>query len=223
MAWRCHGADNFELLRNLKINQIITSPEVYNAMRTVDRQYYVSQAPYRDEPQAIGYGATISAPHMHAYALELLKEHLKNGERALDVGSGSGYLTACMAFMVGENGKAVGVDHVHELIEIAQANIKKGNPELLKRIILERGDGRFGAKNYAPYNAIHVGAASPEIPKALIDQLKPGGRLVVPVGPPKDTQTLTVVDKNLEGVTSFVKLMDVVYVPLTDEKTQWTK
>lgn len=73
-------------------------------MLAVDRGNYSKNNPYMDAPQGIGYGVTISAPHMHAHALELLKDQLTEGERALDVGSGSGYLTACMALMVGETG-----------------------------------------------------------------------------------------------------------------------
>lgn len=69
-------------------------------MLAVDRKFFASYEPYSDTPQSIGYGVTISAPHMHAYALEILKDHLKEGSKALDVGSGSGYLTACMAIMV---------------------------------------------------------------------------------------------------------------------------
>lgn len=85
-------------------NGIIKSDIVENAMLAVDRGHYSKVSPYMDAPQGIGYGVTISAPHMHAHALELLKEKLENGTRALDVGSGSGYLTACMALMMGEKG-----------------------------------------------------------------------------------------------------------------------
>lgn len=85
-------------------NGIIRSESVENAMMSVDRGNYVKINPYMDAPQGIGFNVTISAPHMHAHALELLKDRLVNGERALDVGSGSGYLTACMAIMVGDNG-----------------------------------------------------------------------------------------------------------------------
>lgn len=85
-------------------NGIIRSEAVEHAMTTIDRAHYCKNNPYMDAPQRIGYGVTISAPHMHAHALELLKDHLVPGERALDVGSGSGYLTACMAIMLGENG-----------------------------------------------------------------------------------------------------------------------
>ena len=69
-------------------------------MLAVDRCFFSPQDPYIDSPQSIGYGVTISAPHMHAHALEILKDHLKEGSKSLDVGSGSGYLTACMAIMV---------------------------------------------------------------------------------------------------------------------------
>lgn len=81
-------------------NQIIKSTEVKDAMLAVDRCYFAPQDPYLDKPQRIGYGVNTSAPHMHAHALELLKDHLKEGCKALDVGSGSGYLTVCMAMMV---------------------------------------------------------------------------------------------------------------------------
>lgn len=73
-------------------------------MVSVDRGHYCKKNPYMDAPQTIGYGVTISAPHMHAYALELLRGQLLEGEKALDVGSGSGYLTACMSAMLGESG-----------------------------------------------------------------------------------------------------------------------
>lgn len=123
MAWRSHGKSNAELIRNLRSkyrfffrlcslitnyafsgNGIIKSARVEEAMSHVDRGNYSPRNPYMDAPQGIGYGVTISAPHMHAHALELLKEQLVPGERALDVGSGSGYLTACMALMLGEKG-----------------------------------------------------------------------------------------------------------------------
>ncbi|VDQ08172.1 unnamed protein product [Trichobilharzia regenti] len=69
-------------------------------MLSVDRGYFTNSSPYLDRPRPIGFAATISAPHMHAHALEALRDHLKPGSHALDVGSGSGYLTACMALMV---------------------------------------------------------------------------------------------------------------------------
>ena len=132
MAWMSSGNSNGDLIARLKRNGIIQTPSVEAAMRKVDRKNYCPYNPFQDSPQSIGYGATISAPHMHAHALELLKDHLREGATALDVGSGTGYLTACMAHMIGESGCSVGIEHIKELNDQAIKNVEKDNPELLK-------------------------------------------------------------------------------------------
>ena len=98
----------------------IKSQKVRDSMIKVDRADFSPRYPYVDSPQPINYNVTISAPHMHAYCLEVLKDHLKEGGRALDVGFGSGYLTVAMSKMMNDKGIAVGIEHIQELCEFAK-------------------------------------------------------------------------------------------------------
>lgn len=225
MAWRSHGINNRDMVSHLKRNGVFHSQEVEEAMNQVDRKYYSEHNPYMDAPQSIGYGATISAPHMHGTVLEALKDHLINGTRALDVGSGSGYLTVCMALMMGEKGRVIGIDHIKGLVDLSLANVKKDKVghSLLQsqRIKLLVGDGRLGYPEEGPFDAIHVGAASPSLPHALMNQLKYGGRLIVPIGPEGGNQTLEQIDRKEDGTFTHRTLMGVMYVPLTEKDQQW--
>jgi len=222
MAWFCSGKTNAELVNNLLKAGIIDSPRIADAMRQVDRGNYVTVKPYVDSPQAIGSGATISAPHMHAYALNSLADYLKPGCRVLDVGSGSGYLTACLAIMAGEDSQVIGIDHIQELVDLAVRNVERDHPELLKseRVEIKLGDGRKGYPPKAPYDCIHVGAASNGTPKELIDQLKAPGRMFVPVGSRLFGQEIIVYTKDEANNLKEDKLMGVQYVPLTDPASQ---
>lgn len=214
---------NKGLVAQLQQYGIVRSKKVVEVMETIDRGLFVPDGTpaYVDSPMQIGYNATISAPHMHATCLELLEENLQPGMRALDVGSGTGYLTACFALMVGPQGRAVGVEHIPELATMSINNIKK----TAARQLMEEGslsihvtDGRLGWPDSAPYDAIHVGAAAPEIPQPLVDQLKPGGRMVIPVG--NIFQELKVVDKRLDGSVTTRDETSVRYVPLTSREAQ---
>lgn len=121
-----------------------------SAMSLVDRGLFVpagSSHAYQDAPQPLSHKATISAPHMHAMALELLAHALVPGESALDIGAGSGYLAACMALMVGTEGLVVAVEHVHQLKMFAQRNLNtfaQGRHDCA-HIDVRTADGRYGA------------------------------------------------------------------------------
>eukprot|EP00299_Pterocystis_sp_00344_P007070 c2106_g1_i1.p1 GENE.c2106_g1_i1~~c2106_g1_i1.p1 ORF type:complete len:240 (+),score=53.50 c2106_g1_i1:38-721(+) len=219
MAWRCSGRTNTELVKNLVKAKIITSPRVEQAMLQVDRADFCPVEPYQDSPQRIGWNATISAPHMHAHALQLLSDCLKPGARVLDVGSGSGFLTIAMALMVTETGFVVGVDHVPELVQLSVQNARKSFSQLLDshHVQFVLADGHMGYPARAPYDVIHVGAAARTIPDELVAQLSNGGRMVLPVGDIE--QDFVQIDKDLNGLVSVKSLFGVQYVPLIKSNT----
>jgi len=243
MAWQSSGSSNSALIANLVGNGLIKSGRVIKAMHCVrvsassvgtyvhdlitnrfcpaqvDRAHYSPALPYMDSPQTIGYGATISAPHMHANAAESLLPFLKPGANVLDIGSGSGYLTHVFAELVKPGGQVVGVDHIQELVDLARTNMAKSQEG---RSLLENGvvkfikaDGRLGYPIKAPFDCIHVGAAAAEHHQALVDQLKKPGRLFVPVGD-SSSQHIYVIDVKEDGTLDRKKLYGVRYVPLTD-------
>lgn len=206
-------------------------------MTLTDRKCYVPKSnanqAYEDRPLTIGFNATISAPHMHAYALENLLEPIQKTAdagrvpRVLDVGCGSGYLLGAFARMCGAH--VVGLEHIKELYDMSVANLAQdlqkasdGN-ELKSRIVIHHCDGRLGWPSNSTeemYDVIHVGAAAPSIPKAFFEQLNPGGRLILPVGPKGGSQIFQQWDKDNVGNFTHHDLMGVIYVPLTDAKDQ---
>jgi len=228
MAWMCSGRSNKELVDNLREGGLIGSDRVEEAMYKVDRGNYVPDKlnAYVDSPQVIGYGATISAPHMHAHAVGNLLPFLQPGMKVLDVGSGSGYLCAVLHHLVGPHGKVVGIDHIPELVEQSIKNLEKdGLKKALedKSIEMIAGDGRKGYPPDAPYDAIHVGAAALKLPQSLVDQLARPGRMFIPV---EDTvpgygQNIWQVDKDVDGNVTKKALFGVRYVPLTEREAQW--
>ena len=224
-AWRCGAATNAALIENLSKARLITDPEVRRVLLAQDRRNYCQPgtAAYDDSPQRIGWNITISAPHMHANALQTLREQLRPGARALDVGSGSGYLSVAMAQLVGPTGKAVGIDHIDELVQWSRANVARdGKQGLLdsSQLKLLTRDGFAGYAEDAPYDCIHVGAAPERVPPALKEQLKPGGVLLLPVGPAND-QAFVRITRSADGARyDEERLFSVRYVPLTTVEKQ---
>lgn len=210
-----------DLCQELVEKKWICTQKVYDVMMKVDRGDFAPTNPYENNPQCINYNVVISAPLLHAYCLEALSNHLVPGCTALDIGVGSGYLTAAMALMTGGNGKVIGIEHIKQLCDFGKMNISKHHSNLLesKKIELFIEDGRKGYKPFAPYNCIHVGAGAMEPPKELIEQLAPGGRLVIPLGHPDD-QYIYLIDKDMNGNINYTKGLCVRYVPLTTPEKQ---
>ena len=161
-----------------------------------------------DHPLPIGHGQTISQPFVVAYMTEQLR--LDGHERALEVGTGSGYQTAILAHLAAE---VFSIEIIPELAERAR-EILLGTLGL-QNVHLRLGDGAGGWPEAAPFDRILVTAAAPEVPPALVAQLAPGGRMVIPVGDAPDVQVLRVVAKGNDGASVSTDLIPVRFVPLT--------
>jgi len=219
-GWTSSGSTNEELVNNLVRDGRITNKVVVEAMKKTNRKDFAPGDPYQDSPQRIGHGATISAPHMHAHALDLLVDYLGEGASVLDVGCGSGYLLAAIAHMVGKDGQVVGIDYIEALTDLSKANLKKRHQRFIDsgRIIIRTGDGWQGVEEYAPYDCIHVGAAAESLPLELVEQLKPGGRMIIPIG--TYSQVFCQIDKDKDGNFTKKELFGVRYVPLVKPKNK---
>ena len=209
-----------ELCDELVQKNWITSKRVYDVMMSVDRKDFAPRNPYENNPQPIPCNVVISAPLLHAYCLEALKDFLKPGKKAMDIGSGSGYLPVAMSKMMNDEGTVVGIEHMKELYDFGIKNISKHHKNLLdsKKIKLILGDGRIGYSKEAPYDCIHVGAVADKPPDALLKQLKVGGRLVMPLYN-NNNQFIYIIDKKNDSFNQTEGL-SVCYVPLTDAKFQ---
>jgi len=179
----------------------------------VPRHEFVPEAQrrhaYENRPLAIGHGQTISQPYIVALMTSLARP--APGQKILEVGTGSGYQAAVLA----EAGASVySVEIIEPLARQAAQRLRVlGYRNVQTRI----GDGYYGWKEHAPYDAIVVTAAASSIPPPLIAQLKPGGRMVIPVGSSFFTQTLMLVEKRADGRVRTRQLLPVQFVPLTGE------
>ena len=185
----------------------IKDQKILEAMRKVPRHTFVPENmvpyAYNDEPLPIGEGQTISQPYIVAYMTEALE--LRGGERVLEIGTGSGYQTAILAEIVRE---VFTVELVSALSYKAQENIKRLN---YTNVHLKIGDGTYGWRENAPYDAVMVTAAPDKVPHFLEEQLKIGGRMIIPVGSAIQELVLVIREKRK---CKKKRLLPVRFVPL---------
>ena len=189
----------------------IEDERVLEAMGRVPREPFVPEderrRAYADAALPIGHGQTISQPYMVARIAELLA--LQAGERVLDVGTGSGYQAAVLTAL---GASVVTIERIPELAEQARRNLAAAGYDVDVRV----GDGTLGLPELAPFDAIAVAAAAPGFPQTLYDQLRPRGRLVVPVGGPR-MQRLELIVRSPEG-PAVMQSVPCRFVPLVGEE-----
>lgn len=208
-AWAQQEARDQMVQRQIE-RRGITTEAVLEAMRQVPRHEFVPQSQashaYEDRPLPIGYGQTISQPYIVAYMTELVQPD--PDDRVLEVGTGSGYQAAVLAEIVDQ---VYTVEIIPELSATAAQRLGRLGYDA---VTVKQADGYYGWEEHAPYDAIVVTAAAEHVPPPLIEQLKDGGRMVIPVGSPFYTQTLMLVEKEGDQVTTR-SLTPVQFVPFT--------
>ena len=192
----------------------IHKPEILEAFLTVPREAFVSPGyahlAYGDHPLPIEAQQTISQPYIVGLMIEAAG--IKPGDRVLEVGAGSGYAAAVISRIAG---RVIGIERQHELVEVARERVARlgyDNVEIVE------GDGTTGWPDGAPYDAILAAASGSHVPQPLVDQLKPGGRLVMPLGGPGWVQQLVRVTKQADGSLQQSDLGAVRFVPLIGEE-----
>lgn len=185
------------------------SESVLDAMSRVPREQFVPaqlrDRAYEDTPLPIGQGQTISAPHMVAIMCDLLE--VRPGMKILEVGGGSGYHAAVLAVLAGSGGQVYSVERMPNLAAAARENLRSAG---IVNVTVVEGDGSLGLPEYAPYDRISVAASAPRIPEPLKEQLRVGGKLILPVGGASQ-ELILVTRKN--GFLAEEK-MGVIFVPL---------
>jgi protein-L-isoaspartate(D-aspartate) O-methyltransferase len=191
----------------------IKDKDVLKSMYTVKRHMFVPESSissaYDDRPLSIGYGQTISQPYVVAYMTQVIEP--KPEHKVLEIGTGSGYQAAVLAEIVKE---VYTIEIISQLGDAAAARLKKLGYE---NIVLKIADGYFGWAEHGPYDAIVVTAAAEFVPPPLIEQLKEGGKIIIPIGSPFTNQTLMLVEKKGKKITTK-SLLPVVFVPFTRKK-----
>jgi protein-L-isoaspartate(D-aspartate) O-methyltransferase len=204
------AADRNRMVRDQIEARGVKSPAVLKAMREVPRHLFVPAAmksmAYSDSPLPIGYGQTISQPYIVALMTELAG--LEPKHRVLEVGTGSGYQAAVLAKLCAQ---VYSMEIVPALAESARNTLKDLG---IKNVLVRVGDGYLGWPDQAPFDRILLTAAPPEIPLVFYDQLKPGGRIVAPVGEHPLEQELIVIEKDEKGGIARRSILPVRFVPM---------
>jgi protein-L-isoaspartate(D-aspartate) O-methyltransferase len=186
----------------------VFSKSVLDAMKVVPRHQFVPKSriddAYDDGPVPIGYGQTISQPYIVAYMTEVVQP--KKNHKVLEIGTGSGYQAAVLGEIIDS---VFTIEIITELYNSSKERLEKLG---YKNILVKNADGYYGWEKYAPFDAIVVTAAAEFIPPPLVKQLKDGGRMVIPVGSPFLVQSLVLVEKKGEKITTK-NLMPVRFVP----------
>ncbi len=187
------------------------TPETLAALGRTERHLFVPaelrDAAYANRPLPIGYGQTISQPYIVALMTDLLR--VGAGDRVLEVGTGSGYQAAVLAELDVE---VFSIEIVAPLADQARRRLADLG---YRRVNVRHGDGYHGWPEAAPFDAVIVTAAASHVPPPLVDQLRPGGRMVIPVGSRFHTQHLMLVEKGPDGTPTVRQLLPVRFVPLT--------
>ena len=190
----------------------ITDADVLRAMRAVPRHLFVPESQrqhaYGDYPLPIGYGQTISQPYIVALMTDLLE--LKQGDKVLEIGTGSGYQAAILAEIPGIT--VYTMEIVPELAESSRQRLESQNYD---NVHCQQGDGYYGWPEHSPFDAIIITAAPDHLPPPLVEQLAVGGRIVVPIGPPGGYQTLWKFVKGPDGELQAFSKGGVAFVPFT--------
>jgi len=189
-------------------------PRVKEAMARVPRHLFVPKAEqpyaYEDRPLPIGHGQTISQPYIVALMTDLLR--LRKEDRVLEIGTGSGYQAAVLAEL------AASV-YTIEIVEPLALEARERLARLgYRNVEVRAADGYKGWEERAPFDAIMVTAGADEVPPPLVRQLKPGGRMVIPVGPAQSIQYLTLIEKMADGSIRSRKVVPVRFVPFTRQR-----
>lgn len=189
----------------------VTQPQTLAAMRTVPREAFVPlplrRLAYSGRPLPIGHGQTISTPYIVGFMTDVLK--LKSTDRVLEIGTGSGYQAAVLSRIVSE---VFTIEIVAPLAQAARTRLRSLG---YTNIVTHLGDGYYGWPDHQPFDAIIVTAAASHIPPPLVEQLQPGGRMIIPVGSVMQVQHLLLLEKDLQGKVTQRSILPVRFVPLT--------